>query len=238
MLDYDGTLGPFTVDRDNAVPYPGVAEMLDKLTSNGGSRLIVISGRPIALLKRLLNMKNQPEMWGCHGAERLSADGRYSSISLPDSVKELFSSIESWVVENGFDDNLEIKPFGLAFHWREAGSVRQREIEAAVRSTWEGRLAEEDFELKEFDGGLEARNRHRNKSNAVRSILSDYHDDFAAAYLGDDHTDEDAFKALGEKGLKILVHADPRPTAADIILSPPDELMDFLAAWLDNSAGT
>lgn len=53
----------------------------------------------------------------------------------------------------------------------------------------------------------------------------------AIAYLGDDLTDEDAFQALDTRGLRVLVRDALRPTAADIWLQPPDELLDFLRSW-------
>ena len=31
LLDYDGTLAPFVPERDRAVPYPGVRELLKKM---------------------------------------------------------------------------------------------------------------------------------------------------------------------------------------------------------------
>ena len=42
---------------------------------------------------------------------------------------------------------------------------------------------------------------------------------------------EDAFKALGERGLGILVRARQRKTAASGRLCPPEELLLFLNAW-------
>jgi trehalose-6-phosphatase len=51
------------------------------------------------------------------------------------------------------------------------------------------------------------------------------------AYLGDDLTDEDAFRALKGKGLSVLVRKESRTTEADCWLKPPDELLDFLKKW-------
>jgi trehalose-6-phosphatase len=52
------------------------------------------------------------------------------------------------------------------------------------------------------------------------------------AYLGDDRTDEDAFKALAGRGLAVLVREELRPTAAAVWLRPPVELLDFLQRWM------
>ena len=236
MLDYDGTLSPFTADRDNALPYPGINAILDEIILQNHSRLIIISGRPISVLKKLLGLKHLPEIWGSHGAERYSQQEGYSTIQYAESSRNFLSSIIKWAEENDLDDSLEIKPFGLAFHWRGADDKRKNEIETKVEAAWNNRLADNDLELKKFDGGIEIRHGKINKGSAVSEIMKEYKDDYIAAYLGDDYTDEDAFNALGNKGLKILIRKDHRPTAADIIISPPEELIDFLTSWLKSTA--
>ena len=52
-------------------------------------------------------------------------------------------------------------------------------------------------------------------------------------YIGDDVTDEDAFRALAEheRGLGVLVAEEPRPTAARHRLRDPDEVREMLD-WL------
>ena len=61
--------------------------------------------------------------------------------------------------------------------------------------------------------------------------------DAPIAYLGDDRTDEDAFRALQGRGLTVLVRQELRPTSAELWLRPPDELMHFLNDWLSASRG-
>jgi len=53
----------------------------------------------------------------------------------------------------------------------------------------------------------------------------------AAAYLGDDTTDEDAFKAIRGRGIGVLVRPQFHATAADFWLKPPEELLEFLERW-------
>jgi trehalose 6-phosphate phosphatase len=56
-------------------------------------------------------------------------------------------------------------------------------------------------------------------------------------YLGDDVTDEDAFRVLrerpGEGGLGILVAEEPRETAASFRLRDPEEVRRFLADFAE-----
>jgi trehalose 6-phosphate phosphatase len=83
-----------------------------------------------------------------------------------------------------------------------------------------------------FDGGLELRAATKHKGDAVAVVLGEAGDQVAAAYLGDDQTDENAFRAIKGRGLAILVRGEPRPTMADVWLRPPDELVRFLRDWL------
>lgn len=77
FLDYDGTLAPFSRERDRAFPYPGVTDCLNGIIGNGNTKLVLVSGRSVDDLISLIELGKLPEIWGSHGGERLSADGRY-----------------------------------------------------------------------------------------------------------------------------------------------------------------
>lgn len=47
-------------------------------------------------------------------------------------------------------------------------------------------------------------------------------------YIGDDLTDEDAFRAVEQRGAGIIVTEQPRPTAARYALKDPAEVERFL----------
>jgi trehalose-phosphatase len=87
----------------------------------------------------------------------------------------------------------------------------------------------------EFDGGIELRAAGCDKGQVVRQVLAELDAGPAGcvAYLGDDHTDEDAFRALQGRGLRVLVRPKWRTTAADLWLRPPEGLREFLARWAD-----
>jgi trehalose-phosphatase len=53
--------------------------------------------------------------------------------------------------------------------------------------------------------------------------------DALAVYIGDDVTDEDAFRALAHRGVGIAVQEAPQPTAAQYTLRDPDEVRALLA---------
>jgi trehalose 6-phosphate phosphatase len=47
-------------------------------------------------------------------------------------------------------------------------------------------------------------------------------------YIGDDLTDEDAFRTLADRGVGIVVEDGSRPTAASYVLKHPEEVRSFL----------
>lgn len=232
MLDYDGTLAPFRVEREQAVPYPGVSKLLDKLVAAPRTRLVIISGRFSNDLLPLLGMNEQVEIWGSHGAERLMPDGRHQPVVLSDNASRGLEEARIWIEDEGLADCSEEKPASIAFHWRGLNEADKEKLARCVRKRWENDALLYELELHPFDGGLELRAAGWNKGIAVERVLASEESDVVAAYLGDDVTDEDAFEALGERGLKVLVREEARKTRADMRLVPPDELLSFLSDWL------
>lgn len=232
MLDYDGTLAPFTTERDAAVPYPQIRETLMALLDGDRTRVVVISGRTVDALKKLLDSKRLPELWGCHGLERYTRDGHYSIVELPDEMREKLSELYNWTAEKSLVNFCEFKPSGAAYHWRGLPQGEADQIHQMVRERWHDIAESTNLELFEFDGGVEIRVSGTNKATPVEKLLQEADDDTIAAYLGDDRTDEDAFSALKGRGLSVFVKDSPRETRADIWITPPDELNDFLKRWL------
>src|SRR5258707_14314062 len=76
LLDYDGTLAPFTADRTRAFPYREIPELISQIMLHQ-TRVVLISGRPAKELLFLSRIHPHPEIWGSHGAERLHPDGLY-----------------------------------------------------------------------------------------------------------------------------------------------------------------
>ena len=63
-------------------------------------------------------------------------------------------------------------------------------------------------------------------------------DDVTALYIGDDETDEDAFRILAEgRGIGIVVGTEHRETMADFALEDPDQVMEFLGLLADREGG-
>jgi trehalose-phosphatase len=231
LLDYDGTLAPFTPDRMHAFPYREIPELISRIMA-AKTRVVLISGRSARELLFLSGIHPQPEIWGSHGAERLLADGSYE-VDAPDAEHRMaLQRARHAFIHAGLTDRLESKPGSIAVHWRGLSSTQQRATETEVRHICEPLVRQHGMELLRFDGGLELRAPGKNKGDAVHSILSEFRAEVAAAYLGDDQTDENAFHAIKGRGLAVLVRPEPRPTSADVWLKPPEELLRFLRDWL------
>ena len=235
MLDYDGTLAPFQVDRFAAAAYPGVEERLATLSRLAQVRLVLISGRPAYELRNLLPAKTKAEIWGSHGWEQLKSDGSYELFALDRRQRVALDQVGLEMTKLGYSEALEVKPSSLAIHWRNVSPAIQEQIRSSVESVI-SRLAQPNgMHLLPFDGGLELRPTDRTKGTAVGQILAQEPANVPIAYLGDDLTDEDAFAAVGSRGFSILVRTDVRASCARFWLRPPQELLEFLDAWIAGS---
>jgi trehalose 6-phosphate phosphatase len=232
MLDYDGTLAPFSIQPDQALPYPGVTVLLDALLSRGDTRVVIVSGRRAGEIAALLPLKRRPEIWGAHGWERMGPDGSGWSREPDAAVLEALALAEDSVAglcRAGV--RIERKPASIAVHWRGLPVPVVEKLRDGLDSAWGPIAGGGLLEALPFDGGLELRARGTNKEHAVKAVLSDTPPEAATAYLGDDVTDEDAFRAVRTQGLAVLVRPEYRETAADLWIRPPHELLEFMGLW-------
>lgn len=232
LLDYDGTIAPFTPDRDRAFPYPGVVGFIADIMGAEQSRVVIVSGRAVRDIVPVLGMRPMPELWGSHGWERLTP-GQYvpRTGGLDPAVTRALGDARDWAHEAGLADRCESKPGCLALHWRGLPEDEIDELRTLASEAWRPLTEDGKISFVPFDGGVELRAAGRTKATAVETILREAGKGAAVAYLGDDLTDEDAFEALGQKGLSVLVRAEARESAAHVRLRPPGELLDFLRDW-------
>ena len=236
LLDYDGTLAPFQTQRNQAFPYPGVALLLQEIVREAYSRVVVISGREVTDLLPLIDIHPRPEIWGIHGLQRLRTDGTTEMPHLDDRTLQGLSDAERWLSYKHLRHRAEFKPGGIAVHWRGLPPLDAADLRARVLLGWRPIVEEHGLDLLDFDGGIEIRARKANKGDAVRDFLDEVNPETPVAYLGDDTTDEQAFHAMGDRGVTILVRTEWRESAAGLWLSPPGELIEFLELWLKTSA--
>ncbi len=230
LLDYDGTLAPFTPQRHQALPYAGVREALAALPVEGPGRYVMITGREAADLGPLLNIDPLPEIWGCHGGQRRLVSGKILDATMDDAQQKAYRAAEALVHEHGLPATAcELKSYSLALHTR--GLLPPELARArAVKFAWGKLAANTNLILRRFDGGFELRVPGLDKGVAVRSLAME-NPESVLVYLGDDSTDEDAFAALPQTGLGVLARPRWRKTAAQFRLTPPGEVLAFLALW-------
>src|SRR5262249_44260864 len=130
----------------------------------------------------------------------------------------------------GIEDRLETKPRSIAVHWRGLEPDDRAQVYLAAMRVFE-LFSGEGTRIMQFDGGVELVMGQQDKGDAVRAVLREAPQDCSVAYLGDDVTDEDAFRAIQGIGLGVLVRDCFRPTEATCWLRPPDELIEFLTGW-------
>jgi trehalose 6-phosphate phosphatase len=232
LLDYDGTLAPFRAERNRAYPYPGVALLLQEIIREGRTRVVVISGRDALDILPLLNIQPRPEVWGIHGLQRMKTNGSVEMPALDGKTIDGLSDADRWLGYQQLRHAAEFKAGSLAVHWRGLSEMDAESVRARVLLGWLPIAEQSGLDLLDFDGGLEIRPSKADKGAAVRTFLSEISPDAPAAYLGDDSTDESAFRALQNRGISALVRPKWRQTAAQMWLKPPDDLLDFLGLWL------
>jgi trehalose 6-phosphate synthase/phosphatase len=227
FLDYDGTLTPIVLRPDEA-DLPRHIRMLLKRLSEA-MPIAVISGRARDDLRDRVGLRNLIYA-GSHGFDISGPDGLkhevgaeylYALHQAAQELRQLTEGIAGAVIEE--------KRFSLAIHYRLVGRGDIPRMIAAVdevvrtHSGLEKRYGKKVIELRpsaDWDKGC-----------AVMWILEALEMDHAAVvpiYVGDDLTDEDAFAALEERGIGILVATAPRPTHAQYSLRNVHEVRAFL----------
>ena len=232
ICDYDGTLAPFKADKMLATPYPGIAERLRAIVNLPGATLALVSGRPVAELITLFPLASHIDLYGSHGREHRSAAGAYSLAEPDQSVRASLSAAAAALEQAGYGGALERKAASLAVHWRNLSPAEQAALARAAGNIFALHTGDGALSVLPFESGMELRATDHTKAHAVEALLAAQPGSAVAAYLGDDTTDEDAFRALGSRGLSLLVREEPRASLANYWLRPPAQLVGFLDDWL------
>jgi trehalose-phosphatase len=232
VLDYDGTLAPFHVQRERAVPFPGAIPALRALCGAPRTGVAILSGRPVGDLLGLLGSGGEPplaglELLGEHGWERLRAGG-LEQHELAPAVAERLHQAARIAHQAGFSAELEEKRTALVLHTRGLAPGRAREAEQRVERHWSPLTAGSELQLDRIDRGFELRATGRDKGSALAELLAEAPSGALLVYVGDDETDEDAFRQVGPHGFALRVAAEPRPTAADGTLASCSEVVRWL----------
>jgi trehalose 6-phosphate phosphatase len=177
------------------VPEPGVAAALARLGDVDGVTVALISGRGVADLRETSGLSGPYRYVGSHGAEY---DGPLTG-ELADLRDVLAAGLRS-VVDGTPGARLEIKPASVAVHVRQ---VADRAAAAALLANVQA-SADPSLTVKPGKDVLELAVTDADKGTALRRLRSEL-GAAGALYLGDDVTDEDGFRALGDDDVTVKV---------------------------------
>jgi trehalose 6-phosphate phosphatase len=229
-LDYDGTLAPLRIERMEARPLPGVTAVLGVIRDHGATAVAIVSGRSLAELALLLDVPGLT-LVGAHGREFAWPDGTHERLQPTAHQRSCLDEAEA--AAGGLADagRIERKIASVAVHVRGLPADEGRALCAAVADRW-SRAACADLECRKFNGGIELRALAADKGFAIGRVAERIEPDMAV-YLGDDETDEDAFRALRAMtcGYAIGVGSERSPSLAHGWLAGPEQVLEFLEWW-------
>ena len=157
---------------------------------------MIVTGRPVADLKPFLQPFDNLEIWGAHGLERLLPDGTYQQTQTASGTREMLSQAEAWVVESNLARLAEFKPGGIAIHWRGMAGSGGKGSGGAATGRLDCARQQRRSEAPKLRIGSGAASRPSRQRRCRRSIIDESIAETEIAYLGDDLTDEDSFRAL------------------------------------------
>jgi trehalose 6-phosphate phosphatase len=241
FLDFDGTLSPIVERPGDAAILPAARQAVERLAEKAAA-VVVVSGRGRDDVARRVGLPHLVYA-GSHGfdistpEELPAATDGLPGRDLPPLIEAVTARLRADLAAVPGAE-VEPKGFTVAVHYRRVREERVAEVEAAVRR------AVSDHPELEVAGGkkvFEVRpSLEWDKGEALLHLLTalglDDTDSVVPVYVGDDVTDEDAFRALaGRPGPRLTVRVadQPAPTAADWSVAGPRQVAELLLRLAD-----
>ena len=231
FLDYDGTLTPIVKRPEDALISDPMKSVLKKCAAK--FKVAVVSGRDMDDLKSKVQV-DELIFAGSHGFRISGPDGLYKEHEKADVILPRLSDIEEklYQIFPQIDKGIQIdrKRYAVAVHYRNASEDNIPVIKQKVDE-----ILKENPDFKKGEGKkiLEIKpNVDWHKGKAVLWIMKklgvDDTSKFVPIYIGDDVTDEDAFRSISEFGVGILVGTHGQETAARYKLNDVPDVQSFL----------
>jgi trehalose-phosphatase len=239
-LDYDGTISDLVSRPAMARPVEGVVAAIKAMARRRDRIAIaIVSGRPVAELRRMTGLGRQVMYAGVHGLEiagRSDDAGRHDAeddVRVAESVALSATELDrvrAWLARNvpdGAGFEVEDKQSAIALHYRNAEPAAA----APLIARFEEFVRTDAPHLRAAHNKMvvEALPVAASKGEAVRALSSEAGAAFMPVYFGDDRTDEDAFAALLARGVGVLV-GEARPSLARWRLESPAAVAHILTA--------
>lgn len=230
FLDYDGTLTPIVEDPKMAVLSPAMRATVARAACC--CTVAVVSGRDLRDVQAKVGAEAIVYA-GSHGFEIAGRDLRHEqgAAFLPalDAVEQDLRARLAAVK----GARVERKRFAIAVHYRqaepaEAGEVRRIVAEVVGRHPkLHSAAGKKVYDLQP------AIDWHKGKAVLwLLAALGLDRPEVAPIYIGDDTTDETAFRALADRGVGIIVRDGERTTSAQYALDGVAQVRDFLEALI------
>jgi len=229
FLDYDGTLTPIVSRPEDAVLSDAMRGVLKDLAARG--TVAILSGRDLPDVKEKVGIADLVYA-GSHGFDISGPEGLHITSQQGTSFLPTLDSAEKDLNKKLSDipgAMVERKKFSIAVHYRNVEPERATDVSDMVN-----RVHADYPELRKSEGKKVFELQPRidwDKGKALLWLLRKLdldHPDVVPIYIGDDVTDEDAFKALPDRGIGIVVQDKPSPTAAQYRLKDTEEVYRFL----------
>jgi len=230
FLDYDGTLAPIVDDPAKAFMSDDMRSAIAGLAAH--CTVAIVSGRDLAMLEQLGGMDGIC-LVGSHGFEIAGIEGTSRPFEKGRDFLPELDAVERELCEQlaGIDGHsVERKRFSVAVHYRRVADADVDRLTSIVEDalakhpTLRKGLGKKVLELRpDIDW---------HKGQAVLWVLDHLEtsgQDPTPVYVGDDVTDEDAFRALSGTGLTVVVRdGESRQTAADYSVEGVTEVRRLL----------
>jgi trehalose 6-phosphate phosphatase len=227
FLDYDGTLTPIVSHPEDAWLPESMRQTLRSLAAR--VPVAILSGRDLDDVRGRV-LVDGIVYAGSHGFDIAGAGGLRRELGA--AYLPVLDAAETELRE-ALDEipgaQLERKHFSVAAHYRNVNENDAFKVALAVDA-----VAARHRELRKIDGKRVYEllpDIDWNKGKAVLWLLETLSLERGNAlpiFIGDDRTDEDAFRALEKCGVAILVSEHPQVTAANYWLNNPEEVERFL----------
>ncbi|MEJ2092149.1 MAG: trehalose-phosphatase [Syntrophobacterales bacterium] len=232
FLDYDGTLTPIVSRPEEAVLSPEMRQTVRELANH--CFVAIISGRDLQDVEKLVELDNIYYA-GSHGFDISGPKGQHLEHQTGTEFLPVLDQTEK-SLRHHLEDKIpgvqvERKKFSIAVHYRRTAADRVREVEEIVDQAQrksKGLRKTSGKKIFELQPDLDW---HKGKALLwLSEQLGLGSSEVLPLYIGDDVTDEDAFKVLKDRGIGIAVQEEAAPTAASYRLRDPGEVEKFLKA--------
>ncbi|MFQ5513159.1 MAG: bifunctional alpha,alpha-trehalose-phosphate synthase (UDP-forming)/trehalose-phosphatase [Myxococcota bacterium] len=234
FLDYDGTLTPLRRHPNEATLSPAMRRALQTCAKRDDLDVTVVSGRSLDDIMKIVGIADLT-FAGNHGLE-IAGPGletfRHPDIHhYQERLRELAAALAELCPPGAW---VEEKQASLTFHYREADASFHEMAAETVRA----RIQAAGFQARNAHCAIEARPPIGwDKGHAVLHTLRmrygpSWSEHIRTIYVGDDETDEDAFRVLSGLGITFRVGSAGLPTRATRQLPNVDAvrtLLDWLA---------